>query len=473
MTKERTMYQLPNFLKFGMIISEILIINLIFYYFYKGILCPGSEHPFDISFQFGFMATLLTISYVIGIELRPISFFYRSDRRGSILSNVFATVIMMSVVFWIFALVFGFNNKFQSIRIIYVLVSIYVSLALWRYLCRWIIRWFRTRGRNLHHVIFVGNNEPIRELGEEMRHPFYGYRVEGYFADEPMDPAPAELTYLGKVSEAVDYVKEHTYLQHLYCSLPAVRANEILEIIDACERNCVRFYAIPQLRTYLKRKMQLEILGSIPVLSIRDNPLDMLTNRIIKRTFDIVVSAIFMIPFWLLIYPVIAILTHYLQPGPVFFKQKRNGLNGKEFVCYKFRSMKVNAEADVLQATENDPRKTKFGDFMRRMSIDELPQFINVLKGDMSIVGPRPHMVKHTEEYSKLIDKYMVRHWVLPGITGWAQVNGARGETKELWQMEDRIKKDVWYVENWSFSLDLKIIFKTVWNVIKKDKQAF
>ena len=135
--------------------------------------------------------------------------------------------------------------------------------------------------------------------------------------------------------------------------------------------------------------------------------------------------------------------------------------------------MKVNADADILQATENDPRKTKFGDFMRRMSIDELPQFINVLKGDMSIVGPRPHMVKHTEEYSKLIDKYMVRHWVLPGITGWAQVNGARGETKELWQMEDRIKKDVWYVENWSFSLDLKIIFKTVWNVIKKDKQAF
>ena len=473
MTKERTMYQLPDFLKFGMIVSEILIINLIFYYFYKGILCPGSEHPLDISFQFGFMATLLTISYWVGIKMRPISFFYRSDRRGSILSNVFATVITMSVVFWVFALVFDFNNRFQSIRIIYVLVSIYVCLALWRFLCRWIIRLFRTRGRNLHHVIFVGNNEPIRELGEEMRHPFYGYRVEGYFADEPMDPTSEDLNYLGKVSEAVEYVKKHDYLQHLYCSLPAVRANEILEIIDTCEKHCVRFYAIPQLRTYLKRKMQLEILGSIPVLSIRDNPLDMLTNRIIKRTFDIVVSAIFMVPFWLLIYPVIAILTHYLQPGPVFFKQKRNGLNGKEFVCYKFRSMKVNDDADRLQATENDPRKTKFGDFMRRMSIDELPQFINVLKGDMSIVGPRPHMVKHTEEYSKLIDKYMVRHWVLPGITGWAQVNGARGETKELWQMEDRIKKDVWYVENWSFSLDLKIIFKTVWNVIKKDKQAF
>lgn len=470
MTKERTMYQLPDFLKFGMIVSEILIINLIFYYFYKGILCPGSEHPFDISSQFGFISLSLTFSYFAGIMMHPLSFFYRSDRRGSILSNVFATVITMSVIFWTFTLVFDFNV--QSIRIIYVLVCIYVSLALWRFLCGLIIRWFRTRGRNIHRVIFVGNNEPIRELGEEMHHPFYGYRVEGYFADEPMDSAK-DLKYLGKVSETVEYVKTHPKLRHLYCSLPAVRANEILEIIDVCEKNCVRFYAIPQFRSYLKRKMQLEILGSIPVLSIRDNPLDKQSNRIIKRVFDVVVSAIFMIPFWLLIYPVIAILTHFLQPGPVFFKQKRNGLNGKEFVCYKFRSMKVNDEADVRQATENDPRKTKFGDFLRRMSIDEFPQFINVLKGDMSIVGPRPHMVKHTEEYSKLIDKYMVRHWVLPGITGWAQVNGARGETKELWQMEDRIKKDVWYVENWSFSLDLKIIFKTVWNVIKKDKQAF
>ena len=473
MTKERTMYQLPAFLKLGMYVSEVIIINLIFYYFYKGILCPGSEHPFDISYQFGFMAMSLTISYVLGIWLRPISFFYRSDRRGSILGNVFFTLVTMTMAFWIFALVFKFNIKFQSIRIIYVLVSIYVCLAMWRFLCRWIIRWFRTTGRNLHHVVFVGNNDPIRELGEEMRHPFYGYRVEGYFADEPMENPPVGLNYLGTVTDSIEYVKEHTYIQHLYCSLPAVRANDILEIIDTCERSCVRFYAIPQLRSYLKRKMQLEVLGSIPVLSIRDNPLDSLTNRIIKRAFDFVVSAIFMIPFWLLIYPIVAALTHRLQPGPVFFKQKRNGLNGKEFVCYKFRSMKVNDDADRLQATENDPRKTKFGDFLRRSSIDELPQFINVLKGEMSIVGPRPHMVMHTEQYSKLIDKYMVRHWVLPGITGWAQVNGARGETKELWQMEDRVKKDVWYVENWSFSLDIKIIFKTIWNVIRKDKQAF
>ncbi len=473
MMKERTMYQLPAFLKLGVYISEILFILLIFSYFYKDILSPHSNGLLDFSYEFGFMALALIISYVLGVWLRPLSFFYRSDRRGSILGNVFATVAVMIVSFWIFALVFGFNDKFQSVRIIYVLMSIYVCLAVWRYACRWIIRSLRSSGRNAHHVVFIGNSEPIRELCEEMRHPFHGYRVEGYFADEPMENAPSYLSYLGVVADAAGYVRQHKSLQHLYCSLPAVRSAEILQLMDACEKNCVRFFFVPQLRSYLKRKMQLEVLGSVPVLCIRENPLSSLTNRIIKRTFDIVVSGLFMIPFWLIIYPIVAILTHFLQPGPVFFKQKRNGLNGEEFNCIKFRSMKVNADADNLQATEDDPRKTPFGNFLRKTSIDELPQFINVLKGEMSIVGPRPHMVKHTKEYSKIIDKYMVRHWVLPGITGWAQVNGARGETKELWQMEDRVKKDVWYIENWSFSLDMKIIFKTVWNVVVGDKQAY
>ena len=158
------------------------------------------------------------------------------------------------------------------------------------------------------------------------------------------------------------------------------------------------------------------------------------------------------------------------MPGPVFFRQKRNGINGDEFTCLKFRSMRVNADADKVQATKNDPRKTKWGNIMRKTNIDELPQFINVLLGDMSIVGPRPHMVKHTEEYGALVDKYMVRHYTKPGITGWAQVTGSRGETSELWMMEERIKKDIWYVENWSLLLDLKIIFKTITNVFGGEK---
>lgn len=473
MRQSRSMYQLPSFLKLAMYFSEVMIVNLLFYLFFKDLLCPYSTSPFDVTAIYGFVTMSLTVSYMVGVWVRPISFYYRSDRRGSILGNVFACVSTMAVVFWVLAVLFKFYETFFTWRILQVFLFIYAFLATWRFLCRQAIQSMRSRGRNAHRVVFVGNSETVVELFEEMKQPFYGYRVEGYFSDEQIIDAPEQLAYLGPVSEVSEYVKTNPELQQLYCSLPAVRSAEIREIIDACEHNCVRFFTIPQLRSYLKRKMQLEVLGSIPVLYIREDPLLSLSNRIIKRSFDLVVSGLFMIPFWLLIYPTIAILTHYLQPGPVFFKQKRNGLNGEEFYCYKFRSMKVNADSDKVQATKDDPRKTPFGNFMRKTSIDELPQFINVFKGEMSIVGPRPHMVAHTEEYSKLIDKYMVRHWVRPGITGWAQVTGARGETKELWQMEERIRKDIYYVENWTFSLDLKIIFLTVWNVFAGDKQAY
>ena len=161
------------------------------------------------------------------------------------------------------------------------------------------------------------------------------------------------------------------------------------------------------------------------------------------------------------------------SPGPVFFKQKRSGLNGEEFYCYKFRSMRVNVDSDNVQATKDDPRKTRIGEFMRRTSIDELPQFINVWLGNMSIVGPRPHMLKHTEQYSQLIGSYMVRHFAKPGITGYAQVTGFRGETSELWQMEGRIKKDIWYIEHWTFALDLFIIWKTIYNAIHGEENAY
>ena len=174
-----------------------------------------------------------------------------------------------------------------------------------------------------------------------------------------------------------------------------------------------------------------------------------------------------------LIFIPIAIAVKCSSRGPVFFRQKRTGIHGKDFYCYKFRTMRVNADADKVQATEHDPRKTRIGDFLRRSSLDELPQFFNVLLGNMSVVGPRPHMVSHTEEYMKLIDKYMIRHAVKPGITGWAQVSGYRGGTKHLWQMEKRVQYDVWYITNWNFFLDVKIVFLTVLNGIRGDKNAY
>ena len=171
--------------------------------------------------------------------------------------------------------------------------------------------------------------------------------------------------------------------------------------------------------------------------------------------------------------PILALVIRIQSPGPIFFRQLRTGINGKDFYCYKFRSMHVNKDADTLQATKNDPRKFAFGNFMRKSNIDELPQFFNVLMGQMSVVGPRPHMLHHTEVYRELIDKYMVRHYVKPGITGWAQVTGFRGETKELWQMEGRIERDIWYIENWSPWLDIRIIWLTTKQIFIHDEHAY
>lgn len=194
--------------------------------------------------------------------------------------------------------------------------------------------------------------------------------------------------------------------------------------------------------------------------------------RAVKRLFDFVFSSVILLlsPLWLL---PIAICVKLSSPGPVLFKQKRTGFMGREFNCLKFRTMRVNNESDKLQATKGDPRITRIGEFLRKTSLDELPQFINVFKGEMSVVGPRPHMLKHTKDYSAIIDKYMVRHFIKPGLTGWAQVNGYRGETKELWQMEKRVEYDVWYIENWNFMLDMKIIFLTLIGIFKGDKNAF
>ena len=196
-------------------------------------------------------------------------------------------------------------------------------------------------------------------------------------------------------------------------------------------------------------------------------------SQFIKRTFDILVSGIFICLIFPFIYIIVGLLIKGTSKGPIIFKQKRNGLHGKEFWIYKFRSMRENEESDEQQATKEDARKTKIGNFMRRTNIDEIPQFLNVFLGDMSIVGPRPHMVKHTEEYSKQVDNFMIRHWVKPGITGWSQVTGLRGEIKNTDQIAKRVEGDIWYIEHWSFALDIRIIFMTIVNIIKGEKEAY
>lgn len=297
----------------------------------------------------------------------------------------------------------------------------------------------------------------------------YGYRILGFFDD--VKPKHITPDYKGTIDHVETFVKENL-VDEMYCTLSG-DSNDLMErLMNIAESNAVDFYYVPQVGSRVIRRFELNYVGSIPALSSRANPLSHNVNKFIKRLFDFIFSTIFLI-FSPLIFLPVAIAIKLSSPGPVFFKQKRTGYRGRDFMCYKFRTMKVNKDSDKLQATENDPRKTKLGDFLRKTSIDELPQFINVWKGEMSIVGPRPHMIKHTVDYSELIDKYMLRHIIKPGITGWAQVNGFRGGTKELWQMQKRVEYDVWYAENWNLLLDVKIIFKTVINAIKGEENAF
>ena len=387
-----------------------------------------------------------------------------------VLRNMVPFVLLSVCILLLFHFEFSHSRLFGLFYIVLILVIVSYRLAF-----RYFLELYRKQGGNVRKVILIGSHENMQELYHAMTDdPTSGYRVLGYFEDFPSDRYPSDVSYLGHPQEVNNFLKQNVgRVDQLYCSLPSARSAEIVPIINYCENHLVRFFSVPNVRNYLKRRMHFEMLGNVPVLSIRREPLELLENRIVKRTFDIVCSTLFLCTIFPFIYIIVGVAIKMSSPGPIFFKQKRSGEDGKEFWCYKFRSMRVNTQCDTLQATEHDPRKTRIGEIIRKTSIDELPQFINVLKGDMSIVGPRPHMLKHTVEYSQLINKFMVRHFVKPGITGWAQVTGYRGETKELWQMEGRVMRDIWYIEHWTFLLDLYIMYKTVYNAIHGEKTAY
>jgi len=353
---------------------------------------------------------------------------------------------------------------------------------------------FRLAGRNTRSIIFIGNDPSVAELYEKLiSDASTGYKVRGYYADEVNNTYPPEIPYLGDIEDlnlmmesySLTAIEKDTTskkkrlrelnispLDEVFCCLSHDEYDEIVKIMKFSDQNVVHFYYVPRTFGNYQLHLRPERLGDSIVFTNYDEPMSRPLGKIAKRVFDIVFSSIacFLLLF---IAPIIIWRIKRESPGPGIFKQDRTGLNGETFVCYKFRSMHINKESDSKQATKDDPRKFPFGNFIRRTNIDELPQFYNVLKGDMSIVGPRPHMLKHTEEYGHIIDHYMVRHFSRPGITGYAQIMGCRGETKDIKEMEERIKKDIWYIENWTFWLDIKIIMKTVFLTFSHDEKAY
>ena len=350
-------------------------------------------------------------------------------------------------------------------------VSALMQMAWWLG-SHYLLKTYRRSGRSYSRIVIVGCNPTGERLLAEMElDSGFGYRCQGFF--DRYCPPDFELRsqYAGNLEELEKFVVEN-HTDEIFYALSGEQREAVQLILGICEKHMVKFHFVPQISPFLTRKFRLDSIGQMPVLEVRHNPLERNANRVLIRAFDIAFSGTFLI-FSPVIFIPVAIAIKLSSPGPVFFRQMRTGYMGRDFLCWKFRTMRVNAQADSMQATRNDPRKTKLGDFLRRTSIDELPQFINVFMGDMSIVGPRPHMLKHTEDYRRLISQYMVRHLIKPGITGWAQVRGYRGQTEELWQMERRVEHDIWYIEHWSFLLDLKIIVRTVINALGGEEQAF
>lgn len=369
--------------------------------------------------------------------------------------------------------------------------ALYLLLLTARLIERCILKLYRKRGGNTRSVVFVGSDPANLMIYQDLvTEPTTGYIVKGYFSNNFIENCPKEFKKLGSIDDLNQTIESDNHnivvkdaqskgasvkldlLDEIFCCLSHDDSEEIIRIMRFCDNNIIHFHYVPRMYGNFRLHLKPERFGDMSLYTNLREPLTYLSNRIAKRSFDIVFSSIVCIILIPLI-PIIGFLILCQSRGPIFFKQERTGLNGKSFLCYKFRSMHVNKDADTKQATKDDPRKFAFGEFMRKTNIDELPQFFNVLFGDMSVVGPRPHMVYHTEHYRNLIDKYMVRHFSRPGITGWAQVTGYRGETKELWQMEERIRRDIWYIENWTFWLDLKIILMTFTSFFKHDKHAY
>lgn len=353
------------------------------------------------------------------------------------------------------------------------------TLALFGFLlCSWKLVFlsirFRDRGilRDSRNAIIVGGGYIGDDLYNFIEHtPDQGYKILGFFEDEPENVRNKSL-YLGKLSESIDYVTANN-ISEIFCTLPNSKADVIKNLMREANKKSIHFSFIPEYYIQLKKPTYVQSFGHIPVISVRPEPLENVLNRFFKRLFDILFSLTIIILVFSWLFPILAILIKLSSEGPVFFVQPRSGRGSKPFKCFKFRSMRVHDDKVFVQATKNDSRVTKIGAIMRKTSLDEMPQFFNVLIGNMSVVGPRPHPIKLDKEYMDLINLYRVRHFVKPGITGWAQVIGLRGETPDTKAMLKRIEADVWYLENWSFLLDIKIVYLTFLNAIKGDENAF
>jgi|TARA_Y100001001_G_C8011293_1_gene309825 putative colanic acid biosynthesis UDP-glucose lipid carrier transferase len=409
---------------------------------------------------------VLLLTFVVGYQLSAEALqLYRSWRGEHTVSMLKATAvawtascaITISLSYFLYA-----PTVLPTPVILMWFGATFLALTSWRYVMRKLLFKLRKSGYNSRFAIVVGANKVGYNLALQMlENEQLGIRFKGIYDDRAEERLPHEFKnqIAGKIEEAIELAKNNQ-VDYIYIALPMSAKNRIQNILERCSDSTASVFLIPDFFMYNLLNARWHSVGSVQALSVYDTPFDGL-NNVLKRAEDIVLSILILI---MLAIPMlcIALAVKLTSPGPVIFKQKRYGLDGRQILVYKFRSMSTQDNGNVVkQATKNDPRITPLGSFLRRTSLDELPQFINVIQGRMSIVGPRPHAVAHNEEFRKIIKGYMLRHKVKPGITGWAQINGLRGETETITKMVKRVEFDLEYIHRWSLWFDLKIIFRT------------
>lgn len=390
----------------------------------------------------------------------------------ALIKNV--TVILISSIIILFLLK---EEKLSRYFVVIFSVLNIVLLGVEKIAFRKYLNILRKRGRNLRSLLIVGAGEVGRSFYELIKHSsHFGYKMVG-FVDDSMKPF-LNGQYLGKIDE-LDNILNKQHVDDIIIALPNYANERIEDVVTICERHTTRVRIIPDYFKFVSGKYNVSMFGRFPIIAVREDRINEMHWRLLKRSFDFIFTlSLYLVIFWWL-FPLIGLLIKLSSPGPMMYSQERWGRNNKRFIAYKFRSMQVDECGELdengkfRQATEHDPRVTKIGKVLRKTNLDELPQFWNVLKGDMSIVGPRPHPTPLNIESKDKIRLYMLRHLVKPGITGWAQVNGYRGSTENNELMQKRINHDVWYIENWSLWLDIQIIGLTVWNMMKGEKNAY
>lgn len=379
------------------------------------------------------------------------------DVKRVLLINAVASILVAALLF-----VFRLEDFSRGAIALFYLISCLFVLGK-RALVRSVLSFYRSKGYNLKHVILIGNGTLAQKYIDTIqKYPRFGFSIIGYIGS-----AQTILTtpYLGTWEQAGNGQLAKPGVDEVVVALDQQELSLLPQIIAATEKHGTKVSIIPYFNEYIPSSTTFETLGECKLLNVRSIPLDSPVNAILKRATDILAALVLIV----VTSPVMlaaAIGVKASSPGPIIFRQTRVGKNKKLFQMYKFRSMRVNAQESTGWTKQDDPRKTKFGSFIRKTSIDELPQFFNVLKGDMSLVGPRPEIPHFVDQFKETVPLYMLKHLVRPGITGWAQVHGFRGDTS----IEGRIQHDIWYIEHWTLGLDLRIVFLTIFGgIINKE----